>query len=190
MSAKVLYDANVLYPVALRSFLMWLGVNDVVRAKWSDEILDECFENVLENNPHLEKARLERTRRLMCQAIPDCVVTQYHGLVEGLELPDPNDRHVLAAAISGGAEVIVTRNLRDFPEDALKPHRLVAQEPDTFVHSLLELEPAPILECLGDEQRLYKDPPKTIPEILERLERNGLRESVAVMRKLMQQSED
>ena len=115
MAFVVLYDACVLYPAPLRDLLIRLANTGVVRARWSATILDECFRNILENRPDLKPESLERTRELMTQAVPDCMVTNFEGLIDALVLPDVDDRHVLAAAIRAGAQAIVTFNLADFP---------------------------------------------------------------------------
>jgi hypothetical protein len=69
----------------------------------------------------------------MDRAVPDCLVTGYEPLIEGLTLPDPNDRHILAAAIRCGAQIIVTLNLKDFPADVLDPYGVEAMHPDEFL---------------------------------------------------------
>jgi hypothetical protein len=96
MAFVVIYDACVLYPAPLRDLLLRLGAKGLVRARWTDEILDECFRNILINRPDLDAASLQRTRDLMNRAIPDVLVTGYEGLITGLDLPDADDRHVLA----------------------------------------------------------------------------------------------
>jgi len=93
----VIYDACVLHPAPLRDFLLRIALTRVVRARWTEEILDECFESVLRQRPDLNAKSLRRTRDLMTAAVPDCMVTGYEGLTAGLRLPDPDDRHVLAA---------------------------------------------------------------------------------------------
>ncbi|MDO5628576.1 MAG: PIN domain-containing protein [Mobilicoccus sp.] len=112
-----------------------------MQPKWTDRILDEVFDNLRANRPDLDPARLKRTRRLMGQAIRDVHVDGYEHLVDRLELPDPHDRHVLAAAVHAGAAVIVTRNLRDFPEGALRPWGIEAQHPDEFLAGLHQGHP-------------------------------------------------
>jgi hypothetical protein len=121
MAFVVIYDACVLYPAPLRDLLLRMAAKGLVRARWTDQILDECFRNILINRPDLNEASLQRTRDLMNRAIPDVLVTGFEGLIAGLDLPDADDRHVLAAAISAGAQVIVTVNLDDFPADRLTP---------------------------------------------------------------------
>lgn len=93
------YDACVLYPAPLRDLLLRLALTDLFRARWTDRIHEEWIRSVLENRPDLKPEQLERTRQLMNQAVPDCLVTGYEGLIDQLELPDPDDRHILAAAI-------------------------------------------------------------------------------------------
>jgi hypothetical protein len=122
-----LYDACVLYPASLRDLLMWLARSGLFRARWTDAIHDEWIRNLLNDRSDLTAAQLERTRELMNAAVRDCLVTGYGHLIETLTLPDPDDRHVLAAAIQGGASVIVTFNLTDFPAETLQPYGIEAQ---------------------------------------------------------------
>ena len=119
MSFTVIYDANVLYPSVLRDVLIRVARMGLVRARWTDMILDETFDSIEKNRPDLDSTKLARTRELMCEAVPDCLVDAYKPLIDALELPDDKDRHVLAAAIRCGAQAIVTSNLRDFPSEVL-----------------------------------------------------------------------
>src|SRR5678809_409481 len=99
MAFVVVYDACVLYPAPLRDLLLRVARTGLVRARWSDAILDECFRSILENRPELRPEALDRTRELMKLAVPDGIVEGYEDLIAGLTLPDPDDRHVLAMAI-------------------------------------------------------------------------------------------
>jgi predicted nucleic acid-binding protein len=109
-----LYDANVLYSAELRNSLMHLALTGLFRAKRSAAIHEEWISNLLRNRQDLSRQRLERTRQLMDKAILDVLVEGYENLILSLSLPDENDRHVLAAAIRGGAQVLVTMNLKNF----------------------------------------------------------------------------
>lgn len=129
----VVYDANVLYPSMLRDILLRLAGSGNFRARWTNKILDEVFRNLKSNRPDLDPTKLDRTRNLMRQAVDDCLVTGYEDLVESLCLPDRDDRHVLAAAIRCGAQVIVTVNKRDFPKTRLEPFDIEAQSADEFL---------------------------------------------------------
>lgn len=129
MPGVVVYDANVLYPSTLRDVLIRVGLARLAYPKWTDQILDEVFRNLRANRPDLDPARLDRTRRLMNDAIRDVTVVGYEHLIDQLDLLDADDRHVLAAAIHAEAQVIVTRNLRDFPADRLSTWGVEAQHP-------------------------------------------------------------
>ena len=186
MSQTAVYDACVLYPASLRSFLMWLGVHELVRPRWSEQILDECFDNLLENRPDLDSAALARTRTLMSEAIPDSLVTGFECRIDNLSLPDPDDVHVLAAAIEVDADRIVTFNLDDFPTDQLEPFGLEAVHPDDFVHPLIDTSPRRVLLCLRDEAAIRKNPDRSIHDVLDSLRDRGLRKSSDTMRELVE----
>ena len=115
-----IFDACVLYPAPLRDLLMHLALTDLLRAKWTEAIHEEWIRSVLKNRPDLTRRQLERTRQLMNAHVRDCLVADYEDLIPVLTLPDPDDRHVLAAAIRSSADVIVTFNLADFPPEVLK----------------------------------------------------------------------
>lgn len=132
----MVYDANVLYPAPLRDLLMHLARTGLFRARWTEEIHQEWMTNVIRNRPDLSPAQLERTRDLLNMAVLDCLVTGYESLTPTLQPPDPKDRHVLAAAIFGGARAIVTFNRRHFPASTLAMHGIEALHPDRFVHDL------------------------------------------------------
>src|SRR5438445_7205786 len=102
-----LLDANVLYPAPIRDILMQLAVEDLFRAKWSAAIHKEWIEALLRHEPHRDRAALERTRTLMDTAVRDALITGYEALIACLELPDVDDRHVLAAALVGRCDVII-----------------------------------------------------------------------------------
>lgn len=103
------------------------------RARWTEQINDEWMRNVLANRSDLKVEQLERTRGLMTQAVPDCLVENYESLIKGLTLPDPNDAHVLAAAIHASCDAIVTYNLKDFPEDYISQFNIEVLHPDEFL---------------------------------------------------------
>ena len=103
------------------------------RAKWTDSIHDEWIRNLLANRTDLDPAKLARTRELMNEAVPDSLVTGYEELIGGLDLPDVDDRHVLAAAIHCKAAAIITFNLKDFPPEKLAKYNIELQHPDEFL---------------------------------------------------------
>jgi predicted nucleic acid-binding protein len=115
----VLYDACVLYPAPLRSFLMYLALTDVFHARWTEAIHQEWMRSVLKDHPDMTREQVGRIRDLMNAHVRDCLISGYESLTPTLKLPDSDDRHVLAAAIHGRANVIVTFNLRHFPTKTL-----------------------------------------------------------------------
>lgn len=183
MAFVVIYDACVLHPAPLRDLLIRLARTGLVRARWTDQILDETFRSVLRRRPELEKALL-RTRELMNAAVDDCLVVGYEPLVESFSLPDPNDRHVVAAAVRAGAQSIVTFNLKDFPAEQL-PTDIEALHPDEFVSDLLDLRPTKVVHAVEAQAAALKNPPQTTDDLLVTLEANGIPQSVAQLRELM-----
>jgi hypothetical protein len=168
------YDACVLYPAPLRDLLMRLGLSGRFRARWTEQIHDEWKRNLLANRPDLTRAMLDRTSALMDSAIADSVVTGHESLIAGLELPDPDDRHVLAAAIRCGASVIVTFNERDFPADVLAGYGIETQHPDVFIDNLFDLDAAVVVTAAQKQRARLTHPPLTVDEFLATLLRQGL----------------
>ncbi|MCA9543797.1 MAG: PIN domain-containing protein [Myxococcales bacterium] len=185
MGFTVVYDACVLYPAPLRDLLVRLAQTDLVTAKWTDLILDECFRSIQRVRPDLTSDRLARSRSLMNRAVRDVLVTGYEPLIDGLVLPDPDDRHVVAAAIRCGAQAIVTANRKDFPASALEPLGLAVLHPDEFVLDLLDLAPGVVVRVLNEQTRALRSPPRELVEVLATLENNGLAWSTAELRRLM-----
>jgi hypothetical protein len=153
---------------------MQLAVTDLFRAKWSADIHEEWIHSLLKVRSDLTRAGLERTRTLMDGAVRDCLVTGHQALIPSLSLPDPDDRHVLAAAIVGRCDVIVTVNLKDFPEAALAPYGIEAQHPDDFFSNHLHLAPGLFCEAVRKVRARLKNPPLTAPQYLDVLTQHGL----------------
>lgn len=169
-----LLDANVLYPAPIRDLLLQLAVDDLFHAKWTADIHREWIEALLRNEPYRERAVLERTRDLMDKATRDALITGYDTLIPNLQLPDPDDRHVLAAAIVGRCDVIVTQNLQDFPQNILKPYGIEAQHPDVFLINHLNLAPGVFCAAVRKVRARLKHPPYSVDEYLTTLNRQGL----------------
>jgi hypothetical protein len=178
----VVYDACVLYPAPLRSFLMYLAITDLYHARWSNDIHEEWMRNVAKDHADIRREQLVRIRDLMNLHVRDCLVTGYEPLIGGLTLPDPNDRHVLAAAIRCGADTIVTFNLKDFPEHALKPYGIEARHPDEFLNYQFDLAPNVVCSAANKQRSSLKNPPMNVEEYLMSLERQGLPQTVSSLR--------
>ena len=175
-------DGGVLYPAHLRDVLLRLAAGGFYRPRWSARIHEEWTRNLLADRPDITAEQLARTRALMERAYPDAAVTGSETHEAGLTLPDPDDRHALAAAVEGGAGEIVTWNVRDFPEEALRPLGIEAVSPDAFVGSMMETDPGRVAEVLRRHRVGLLHPPLTAAEYLSHLERAGLTALAAALR--------
>jgi hypothetical protein len=125
---------------------------------------------------------LERTRSLLDAAIPDCLVTGYATVIDSLALPDPDDRHVLAAAICAGTPLILTFNLADFPPEKLAESGVEAKHPDELFAQLLFDAPDEFCAAVKLQRQALKNPPMTVQQFLSGLENAGLPQTVALLR--------
>lgn len=180
----VIYDACVMYPAPLRSLLMYLALSGQFRARWSEAIHDEWIRNLLKNRPDLNPVQLEKVRSLMNRHVPGCLVEGYEDLIPAIELPDPDDRHVVAAAVQTRAEAIITFNLKDFPDDALARYNLKAIHPDDFISDLIELNIGAALDAVRKHRAGMKNPPFSADEYLDLLLKQRLPETVSKLRPL------
>lgn len=184
----VVLDACVLYPAALRDFLLQLVEADVFKGHMTATILDECFRSVAMKRPDLNPSRLRVTREAIEDAFSDLLIFGHEPLIERLVLPDPDDRHVLAAAIHGGVPTILTFNLRDFPAAALSLHGVVALHPDTFLAACVADAAESIAEVVQKQAHGLRNPPTTVAQLLDRLVEQGLPNTVAALRRQLEAS--
>lgn len=170
----VIFDANILFPNFLRDILMHLAMTGLFRGRWTEDIHREWMQAVKLNRPDLDPARIERTRQLMDANVLEALVEGYEDLIPSLRLPDPDDRHVLAAAIKAQAQLIITRNHKDFPESVLEPLGIKTQGPDEFLLDLLHLDEHLVLQTLERHRSDLKKPPMTSLEYCQAIERQEL----------------
>jgi predicted nucleic acid-binding protein len=178
-------DANVLYPVSIRDYLLNLAAEGLYDPIWTPEIHNEWIRNLLLNRPDLKRKQLEATRKAMDKVFPGANLTNIQSIANRLRLPDPDDRHVLAAAIKGQAQIIVTSNLKDFPEAVLAQHHIRAEHPDSFIFACIERDHQKGILALGEQVSILRNPPMTIEEVLKSMEKNQLIKSVAKLRSLL-----
>lgn len=171
---RVVLDACVLYPASVRDLLLELAVAGLYQAHWSDEIHEEWIRNVLGDRPDLVATDLARTRQLMDAHAGDALVDGHQALIQTITLPDPDDRHVVAAALHCRADAIVTFNLRDFPESVLSALGLEAIHPDDFITYQFDLN-APLTCAAAKRIRTRLSRPPAAPEqYIARLRQAGL----------------
>ena len=177
----VLLDANVLYPFRVRDVLLRFAEAELFRARWSRDIIDEWTRNLIADKPHVEKSVRSQVAA-MEEAFPEAMVEGYADLIPALNLPDKNDRHVLAAAIRAGAQHIVTENLTDFPKEATLPYGIEAVSADSFLASTFELYPTDAVKALRQMRKDYQNPHMDPSEFLLDLMRVGLARTASLAR--------
>jgi predicted nucleic acid-binding protein len=164
-------DTCVLYPAYLCDTLLRLAEAEAYRPLWSADVLTELRRNLIERG--IEAERVDHRIAQMSRSFPDATVTGYESLVDAMT-NHPKDRHVLAAAVRASAEVVVTFNLSDFPEAALKPYDVFAIHPDDFLLDQLDLYPGLTVEVLRQQASAYHRDPTTVLGVLVLLERAGV----------------
>jgi predicted nucleic acid-binding protein len=167
-------DACVLYPAPLRDLLLSLASGEMFGARWTSLIQAEWVRNLAIKRPDLTLDLLNRTATMMNSAIEDCLVEDFAWLIDSLVLPDPDDRHVLAAAIVGHADAIVTFNLRDFPEQAVRAHGIDILHPDDFLIAQYDLDPIKVLGIVKLLRSRLRKPPISADELIATYEQQGL----------------
>lgn len=177
-----LLDANVLVPIRLTDLLVQLAVDDLFRAKWTQDIHDEWMGAVQRIHPDIRLESLVRRRNQMDAKTRDALINGYESMIDSLDLPDDNDRHVLAAAIAGGCDVIVTYNLKDFPELILNEFDIGAQHPDIFLANHLYLFPGKFCAAVRKIRRRHLKKTFSISEYLDSLAEIELVATVANLR--------
>lgn len=174
VKSVVLLDACVLYPAPMRDLLLHLADVNLFTPKWTNQIQEEWVRNLLLNRPDLTAEQLHRTTGAMNEAFADATVTGYETLINAIQLPDPDDRHVLAAAIRCHASLIITANLKDFPTATPSQYDVDPQHPDQFISNLLDLHTSDVLRAFEQQVANLKSPPKTARQVIESLRQTGL----------------
>ncbi len=170
-----LLDACVLFPVAVCDSLLSVAVTGLFAAKWTRRIEDEWIRS-LEKKYDRPPGTFDTRRDAMRDACPDWEVPEqaWAPLEQGLQLRDADDRHVLAAAIAGHADCVVTANLRHFPADELEPFGIEAIHPDDFLVAQLDLDQVAVLSAFKEQRSRLKKGSYTPEAFADGLERNGL----------------
>ncbi|QFZ55828.1 PIN domain-containing protein [Oceanihabitans sp. IOP_32] len=176
-------DTNVIYPIEIRDLLFWFAHYDLFTPKWSNHIFDE-WEDVMIRKGLEDKEIKKRINRANL-AFPDALVINYEPLIEGLTLPDEKDRHVLAAAIKTNANIIVTNNLKDFPNDYLASFGLAAKSADDFIADIIDLNHEKAIEAFKKLVLNRRHPDLDEFEVLDNLRKNGLIQSANYLHSLI-----
>jgi predicted nucleic acid-binding protein len=180
MPFPALLDTCVLYPAYLCDTLLRLAEAGAYRPLWSADVLEELRRNLVKRG--IPSELVDRRVGQMAQAFPDAMVSGYESLIDGMT-NHPKDRHVLAAAVRANAEVLVTFNRSDFPPAALDTYDVVAVHPDEFLLDQLDLYPGLTIQVLRQQAAAHRRDPKTVPGLLVLLERAGLPNFAAEVRR-------
>ncbi len=183
VNITAILDTNVIYPIIKRDILFWFAHYELYTVKWSNHIFDE-WKNLMLRKGVDEREAFKRVN-VANKAFPNALVRNYHNLIKTVNLPDPNDRHVLAAAIKSHAHVIVTENLKDFPDEVLSEYGLKAISADKFLTKLIEIEPVIAVDAFRDMITTKNNPRVRELELLAILRRNGLVNSAGYLSDLL-----
>jgi hypothetical protein len=175
-------DACTLYPAPLRDLMLSLASTGMFHARWTLMIQEEWISNLSANRPDLHRDALLRTAALMNSAVEDCLIEGFDFLIDSLTLPDPGDRHVLAAAIVGHADAIVTFNLKDFPPSILSAHGVEVLHPDDFLVAQYDLASLEFLKCVKTTRLRLRNPHKAPEEMVAIYEAQGLPQTALLLK--------
>lgn len=170
MAYVVVLDACVLFPASLRDTLLRAAQANLYRLQLTDEILEEVYRNLMKRTMPESKA-LRLISRIR-EKFNDGLISHHRLLIESMPINE-KDKHVLAAAVSCRAQVIVTQNLKDFPRDLLAPFEIQALSPDKFLLLLLQMDATGIIQILTQQAEDLHNPPMTVEKILDALEQHA-----------------
>jgi len=171
----IILDACILYSELARGLFIQLGKDALIQPKWTKKIEEEWTNNFLKNQNEITQHTID----IICLQLEKSLITpkiyDYEHHIENLKLPDPDDRHVLAAAIEANAHYIITFNLRDFPRKRLKKYNVTALHPDKFLLEIFEKHQDHVIESVAKQRSCLQNPPMTSTELLEKYTRSGLK---------------
>jgi hypothetical protein len=182
-SVDGILDANILFDAAVRDLILQVASTGLLQVRWSERIEDEARRSLIAAG-RLQQVQWPRLRDKMRAATVEPLVEGFEHLEQTLELPDPDDRHVLAAAIQAGIPHIVTNNGRDFPAAATDPFGIVAITPDMLLIAALAADRALVLKAAQDVRQRLRDPPMSFAEYVDTLTRRGLVTTAAALSNL------
>lgn len=176
-------DTNVIYPIEIRDVIFWFAHYNMFTMKWSKLIFNEWEEVMRRKN--IDEIEIVKRINRASQAFPDALVENYQILIHSLELKDIKDKHVLAAAIKANANIIVTNNLKDFPEDYLMNFGLEAKSADDFLADIIDLNPILAVKAFRELVLNRKNPIMDEYQVLGAMRKNGLQQTADYLHSLI-----
>ncbi|WP_137132227.1 PIN domain-containing protein [Rhizobium sp. FY34] len=179
----VFIDANVFFGARLRSLVLYMAQSKMFRARWTDKVHEEWMRNVADKR-NIDISRLEKIKACMDSSVLNCLVTGYEGLEASFELPDPDDRHILAAAVKTRADMILTFNDRDFPKHVVEPLGIEICHPDDFLLDQFGISEELFIAYVREDFQHYKAPPLTFDRYIEDLRKAGVPKTAKLIEEL------
>jgi len=180
---KAVLDACVLYPAPLRDFLLSIAEVGMFKPFWTEKIHEEWTESLLIKRPDLKRKSLDKAVMAMNTAFPDSNIENYESLINTVELPDPDDRHVMAAAVKESTDVIVTINIKDFPDKVASKYDIEIMHPDQFICHFIDLDKEKIKLAFSNQLSRLKNPPLEASDVFNILKKTGLSKSIERLKK-------
>jgi hypothetical protein len=171
--AVAVLDACILYPFHLRNIIVQAATDDLIAARWTDEIHDEWVRSVARARD-VPLAKAQRLRQFLNETLPEALVTGYERHVATVDLPDLDDRHVVAAGIAARATLIVTWNLRHFPAKELQKFGLRRETPDTLLSDIYDQVPELMIDSLAKARRNLTKTDVSVLDFIKILDRQRL----------------
>jgi predicted nucleic acid-binding protein len=169
-----LLDACTVVPIVRADTLLRIAEREMYCPKWSDRIIEEARRAIEKIHPGISTEKIAKRFNDMNKVFDEALVNGWESLVPTIELPDPDDRHVVAAAILGGAQLIITDNIKDFPADALEPFGIEAVTADDFLLDQLDLNRRIVLNVIEEQAKFTSNPHLEPQDLIARLEQAGV----------------
>jgi hypothetical protein len=170
MTIVAVPDACVLIPGALRDTILRSAQSYLFRVQLTDDILDEVHRNLIKK-VGMPQEKADRLLEILKTQFSDEMVTRHRELIDSMPI-NVKDRHVMAAAVSSGSQIIITQNLRHFPKKLLAPYEIEAQSPDAFLKRLYYNDPEQMTELLYKQAANLRKPAMTLSEVLDHLHKD------------------
>ncbi|MCL1837964.1 MAG: PIN domain-containing protein [Propionibacteriaceae bacterium] len=181
----VFLDACVLVPITLTNVILTAADYGLLQPCWSPEVIEEAVEAIMEIRLDLSEERIRRRFAAMNEAFEGARTSGNPAMLDGHSFPDPDDQHVVAAAVGAGAAVIVTANIRDFPKPLLAELGLAVMSPDELLLELLKAQTEAMVNVVTKVAAALRNPSKTPEDILEALTLAGAPGFAASVRSLL-----
>lgn len=183
---SVFLDANVIYSITLTDVLLTLAEHDLFLPLWSPNVLQEAQEAASRTLPDAAQQAFRKRPIMMDRAFPESSIHVEESEWSQFDLPDPDDRHVLAAAAQGQADALATRNIKDFPQKLLDSFSIQVITPDDLLCVLLRRNPEATASAIRELIDSRHRPPINIPDFAKRLERSGATQFAAAIAHMRQ----